>query len=93
MQICTKSLLMKLKKRITINTLVVDILANYLYEMDLRHFNCYEDHVTIWDGRMRRLVDVYFVPIGEHTVEPRFDVCLLSDCPSKLSKRYTKSNM
>ena len=29
-------------------------------EPELKHFNVYMDHVTIWDKRLQRLVDVYF---------------------------------
>ena len=33
------------------------------YEDELRprfeHFNVYEDHITIWDNKLRRLIDVY----------------------------------
>ncbi|MEM2126682.1 MAG: hypothetical protein QXH67_00470 [Candidatus Bathyarchaeia archaeon] len=29
-------------------------------EARFEHFNCYQDHVTIWDKKLRRLVDVYF---------------------------------
>ncbi|MBS7638644.1 hypothetical protein KEJ49_07190 [Candidatus Bathyarchaeota archaeon] len=31
-----------------------------LEENRFEHFNVYEDHVTIWDKKLRRLVDVYF---------------------------------
>lgn len=75
------------KRGISINSLVVDIIASYFYESELRHHNCYEDHVTIWDGRMRRLVDVYFIQINHNTFEPRCSICLTASCPhSNLTK-------
>lgn len=40
------------------------LLEKYDVEIDLaprfEHFNFYEDHVTIWDRKEKRLVDVYF---------------------------------
>ena len=42
------------------------------------HFNVYENHVTIWDKKLNRLVDVYFSEI-----KPPYVMCSLcerSDC-------------
>jgi len=41
------------------------------------HFNCYEDHVTLWDRKLERLVNVYF------NGKPPYVMCELcgrSDC-------------
>jgi len=47
-----------------INAAVRDFLIKYGFEVDLgprfEHFNVYQDHVTIWDKKLKRLVDVYF---------------------------------
>ncbi|MEM4727204.1 MAG: hypothetical protein QXD04_02990 [Candidatus Bathyarchaeia archaeon] len=46
-------------------------------EARFEHFNCYEDHVTLWDKKFKRLVDVYFAPKPPYIL---CSICQASDC-------------
>jgi len=41
------------------------------------HFNCYEDHVTLWDRKLERLVNVYFNGKAPYVM---CELCGRSDC-------------
>lgn len=48
------------KQGFTRTDIIEMIIAEWLREKEnLLHYNVYEDHITIWDAGMNRLVDVY----------------------------------
>lgn len=50
------------EKGVTRNALVTTILIEWVREQGsprFKHFNCYNDHVTIFDEFLNKLVDVY----------------------------------
>lgn len=56
------------KKGLSINQLIASKLYESMIDKDLHHHNVYENHVTIWDGRIRKLVDVYLIRQKDNTV-------------------------
>jgi len=65
-----------------IETAVRDFLIKYGFEIELgprfEHFNVYDNHVTIWDKKLKCLVDVYF-----NELEPPYVMCTIcekTDC-------------
>ncbi|MEM2127800.1 MAG: hypothetical protein QXH67_06230 [Candidatus Bathyarchaeia archaeon] len=63
-----------------VNDAVRDFLLKHgieTLEARFEHFNCYEDHVTIWDKKLRRLVDVYFSSKQPYVL---CSLCEESDC-------------
>lgn len=56
------------EKGLSINQVCVSSISEYIREKKLHHYNVYENHVTIWDGNIGKLVDVYLVKQTNSTV-------------------------
>jgi len=57
------------EKGLSINQICVASISEYIREKKLHHYNVYQNHVTIWDGNIEELVDVYIVPQSNNTVK------------------------
>ena len=68
------------QKGLSINQLIVASLYDYLREKRLQHYNVYENHVTLWDGNISSLVDVYIIPKESNHVQLHCSADLSSSC-------------
>ncbi len=67
-------------KGLTINTVIVSKLYDSQIEKRLHHYNVHENHVTVWDGNIKKLVDVYIIKLEANTVRLVCSEDLSSDC-------------
>jgi len=68
------------EKGLSINQICVASISEYIREKKLHHYNVYENHVTIWDGNIEDLVDVYIVQTEGNHVQLHCSADLSTSC-------------